>query len=308
MDIQKRLLTLFLILVVSHVAYSNPKFFPGYYIELNGDSIVCKIEYLDWAMNPENVVVETSDGKRNFGASEIKGFGVFGYCDYRAATITYHKGFISGSILPEDFSDKVETKEYFLKTLVAGYYSLYELSLPERAYYFISENDGIISELVYRVKKNETHVIEDQQYKQTLFALLNKEGIQTDNFVIVNRALYNNSDIRPLIIKLNVKHTGINTVYARPKSKHIEFGVYVGGLLNSFPTAITGAYSKDNKVNSSVAATGGINFLYNLPFRFNSVAFGLSIGYLQYSFTINRAGTDSYYESANYNETITYSE
>jgi hypothetical protein len=308
MIIKRPILILLLFILTIQAAYSNAKTFPGYYINLNGDSIACKIEFHDRVINPTTIIVEAADGKHNFGAADIKGFGIFGYGDYKSATITYHKAPISESNIPREFSDEVETKECFLKIDVAGFYSLYELALPNRFYYFISEDHGAISELIYRVKQNESNISEDQQYKKTFFSLFTKEGMQTEYFGLINNALYNSLDIKLLISKLNMNHPGINSAQLKHRADQVQFNIFIGGLLNTFPTAINGVYESGDKISSSSSLTGGINVFYLLPAHFKSLGFGLSIGYMQYSSTINRSGTSSFYQSVNFNGTTDYTE
>ena len=297
--------------MLSQYAYSNAKPLPGYYITLNGDSVRCRIEYSDWVSSPKSIVVWTENTRQIFNVADIKGFGVNGYGDFTSAKVTLHGNTSLTGDLPEEFSDKVESRETFLTVIATGYYSLYVLVLPERAFYFIREADGDVNELVYRVKRLENNIVEDPQYKKTIFALLAKEGVSAQNLESVNRASYNSSDLKRLIGKLNANHGQVsagNTARMPSRADNIQISIYAGGRYNIFPTAFEGKYAPAGKFSSSFSLTGGINFLYRLPFRFKAIALGASIGYTQYSHAVDRSGTKTFYESANYNSVTTYSE
>jgi hypothetical protein len=100
------LFILFFLILIAQTAYSNIKLFPGYYITLNGDSVFCKIEFTDWHRNPATIQVEVNNEKRTLDPADNKGFGVTGYGDYKAATISYHINPTTGLNLPEKFSDR----------------------------------------------------------------------------------------------------------------------------------------------------------------------------------------------------------
>jgi hypothetical protein len=60
---------LVLLALLSTSAYSNPPLFPGYYIDLKGDTVLCRIEYKDWYRNPSTIVVEVNNtGKGSAGS------------------------------------------------------------------------------------------------------------------------------------------------------------------------------------------------------------------------------------------------
>ncbi|PWT79211.1 MAG: hypothetical protein C5B59_00070 [Bacteroidetes bacterium] len=297
--------------LISHSSFSRDKLVPGYYINKQGDSIVCKIYYSDWLINPVTVLVEVNNEKRSFNASDIKGFGVYGYNHYKSALTTYHINPISGVDLPEQFLDSVETKWFFLKTIVSGYYNLFELTLPERSYYFVSEGDSAISELIYRAKRIENQIVEDQDYKNFLFDLYHKENIPLSHPDPITNAYYSYSDLRPIISRLNKNHIEINTspdIEAKIKKNKPAFGIFAGGMLYNFPSTIHGAFATDVKFPSSMSFSGGVNLAYQFPGHLKSIAIGISIGYSGYHLQFDKTGVNKFYQSVNYNGETDYTE
>jgi hypothetical protein len=310
----------FLFIFISHSCYArkkempggykespgNYKEFPGYYIAKNGDSVLCKIDYGQWYINPKSIQVEVNNEKQILEPADIKGFGIPGFADYKAATVSFHTNPLKGSNLPENFSDSLETKTVFLKILVAGPYSLYELVLPQRFYYFIDDNNTAITELVDRARLKNLSIDEDPQYKNVFFGLFVKEGLLDRYQQRINYATYNGSDIKALVEILDEGHTGVKTV--KINSKNFELDIFAGGTMHTFPSHFDGLYSKDNKFSSTFQPTGGLNLIYSFPS--SPFKAGLSVAFETYSATMTRTGTllDSpdanYYDRTNYIEKL----
>jgi hypothetical protein len=136
--IPKPYLFLLFFLLTFLAAFSGSKPFPGYYIDNNGDSVLCTVKFYDWHINPKTIIVNVKNSTLTLSPTEMKGFGVFWYSDYKSAKVSYHNSKISGLNLPEEFSESIKTQDCFLKLSVKGKYSLYELVQPERYYYFIN--------------------------------------------------------------------------------------------------------------------------------------------------------------------------
>ncbi|GGB25372.1 hypothetical protein [Puia dinghuensis] len=280
---------------------------PGYYIEKNGDTIFCKIDFNDLIRNPTSVTVEVKDEKKTFGPGDIAGFGVTGYDDYRSMTVSYHPGPILGTDLPSQYSDKIETRSCFLRVLVKGPYALYELKTQERFFYFIGQPDNTVTELIYRAKLVDQVVEEDQQFKTLLANLFKQEGIAEANTNLVYSAGYYPHDIRNLVEKLNQHRTGKITL--KPKAKLlVQADIFAGGIDQTFPTEFKGQYTANNRFAATFNPIGGINFCLVLPGHFQSFAIGLSIGYYSFSSSIDKSGSAEEYQSANYHFTSTYNE
>jgi hypothetical protein len=304
------LFLLVLLALLSQSAYSNPPLYPGYYIDLKGDTVLCRIEYNDWYRNPATIVVEVNNTKRTLGTSDIKGFGVTGYGDYQAATVNYHLNPIGEKDLPDHFLDDTETKTCFLKVLVRGPYSLYQLILPERLYFFLSEKDGAIAELVYRVKQEESGIVEDQPYKSRLGRLYEQEGILVDNHYDIEGVRYSPTNLVAIVNKLNEARTGVKTMGPKAASRAVQVNLFAGGVLHGFPTTFAGEFNSPYTMPSSFSLAGGVDFRLVIPGHFNVWSIGLSVGYDSYNTSVSGSGAivDSgqgySYSRTTYTETI----
>jgi len=291
---------------ITLTAYSDGKLFPGYYINLNGDTVHCNIEFNDWNINPKTIQVQVNGSVKEFGAEDVKGFGVFGYGDYTAVKVSYHLNPISGNNLPENFSDSTDIKTWFLKVIEKGYYSLYSLTFSERAYFFMGYHDSSVSELIYRIREKNDSLVADEHYKKDLLSLFTKEGISSKYFNRINNASYTSSDLGSLVNILNENRTGVRN--KKKTSSEFQVEVFIGGIRNSFPTIFDGAYSEANQFKPEYSLAGGLNFLFAIPGYFKSFKIGLSVGYNGYNNKINQSGTRTDSVSANFYSTTVYSE
>jgi hypothetical protein len=297
MIVVKRFLFLIILIFLYQSTCASAKPLPGYIITSAGDSVRCNIDFIDWYKNPESIQVEVKNEKRTLKPSDIKGFGVYGYTDYKSAVINYHTNPINGTELPAQFSDSTITKAVFLKVLIKGAYTLYEFNLTDRKYYFVQKSDGEISELLYRVCVVLGEIKEDKQYANTLAGFFMQEDLLDRYKGKIYGASYN-SDINTLINVLNAKYGGRET--RKAPSPRFQAGVYAGGIVHFFPSSVSGNYTENGKLNSSTSFSGGVNLLYLTTGHLNAIKFGLSIGYDSYKTTGQRI--DSVYDKGDPND------
>lgn len=305
-----------LFVTFSQRVYSNDHLFPGYYIDDKGDSVHCKIEYNDWNKNPGTIVVEVNNTRKTLGPADIKGFGVTDYGDYRSATVSYHLGSLQGNDLPEEFSDEIETKDCFLLILVNGPYSLYELTLAQRSYFFISEQGGTPKELVYRVRQFEMAISEDQQYKSLLGQYMIQEHLWDQESYSIKRLTYSPTKLTVVVNRLNEAHSGKKaapTTKAKTRAGVIQLDIFGGGVLNSFPSEFF-TYFATAKFPSTFSPAGGLALRIVFPSHFNAFSLGLGVGYSTFKSNTTISGTtqidvqsSTWYTQANYKENLSMS-
>jgi hypothetical protein len=63
-----------------------------------------------------------------------------------------------------------------------------------------------------------------------------------------------------------------------------------------------------NQFNPCYSLTGGVNFLFSLPIKFQSFKLGLSVGYNTYNCKVNQSGIATNYSSAYYYSIVKYNE
>jgi hypothetical protein len=272
----------------------SARLFPGYYIDNNGDSIPCRIDYNDWDINPAIITVEVNNIRKTLGVADIRGFSVTGYADYKTATVSYHPGPIGGENLPEKFPEKTVTKSVFLLVLVRGPYSLYLLKLSERPYYFIEANDAPIQELIYRVKQYQMEILTDEQYRSQLTTYLEQEHLLDRDPYVISNLSYTRQKLIRLVDRLNESRTGrvkaspLNAV--KPRTAAIELDVYVAGVLNSFPETFPTNFSAA-KFPSALGPSGGLGLKISIPGHFEAFAVGINAGYTAFKSSSRIGGT-----------------
>jgi hypothetical protein len=269
------------------------QFLPGYYIGNTGDSVHCRIEYNDWYENPIAITVEVNNVHKTMGVADIKGFGVTGYGDFQTANVTYHPGPITGNNLPERFSDRTVTAAVFLSVLVRGPYSLYELRLADRPYYFIEAGNDSIQELVYRVKQADMEIQTDEQYKGLLAGYLAKEHLLDQDPYVLSKLTYSKQKFINLVGKLNEARTGVKAsppVKTMARKVAFELNIYLGGVLNSFPDAFATNFSTA-KFPSSLSGAGGLGLRITAPGHFGAFSFGINLGYSAFKSSTTISGT-----------------
>jgi len=301
---------------VSQKAFSNGNLLPGYFIEKGGDSVRCQIDYADWGRNPEAVNVIVDNVQKTLKPTDIRGFGVTGYCDYISAGISYHLGPVSGNNIPQQYLNRTETKTAFLKLLVAGPYSLYEFISPERVYYFISENGGQPLELVYQIKQADMLISEDAEYRSELAQYLTKENLWEQESADLGRLGYSKSGFMKMVIRLNEAHTGKK---AQPEKRRqyrtaaMQVDVYAGAVIHDFPSTFAAGFTTA-KLPSTVSPLAGLTCRIILPGHFGAYSFGFGVGYTTLHSSTTRSGTakvgqlsNTWYEIADYSERIAFS-
>jgi hypothetical protein len=277
----RQAIILFFLFIISQTTYANTQLLPGYYLNKSGDSISCKIEYGDWRVTPRTINIEVNNEKRTLGADDIKGFGVFGYSEYKTVSVSYHTNPIEGTLLPEKYSDSSVTENTFLKVLIKGKYSLYEFQSIERKYFFIQKNDGAISELVYRVAAKDGEITEDKQYVNVLAGFFLQENLLDRYRPKVYNASYN-SKISYLVSLLNGGSGGTGVQTNKTLKGEFQLALFAGAAINMFPSQLSGNFPAEGSLRSAGSAVAGISLLYIVPQRFQSLKFGLSLGYNHY--------------------------
>jgi hypothetical protein len=281
--------------------------FPGYYVTLTKDTVKCDFQFKDWEVTPDFVTVRSGNTASKLYPADILAFGIYGYGNYKTYDISYHKGNYISLDAPDTFSDSITRKHSFVKMLVTGKYSLYELTESSHAYYFYTVNDSAISELKYRIKRVGMNLKTDDTYKKTITELFAAEASAQLNNNKITKIAYSSRDIVPLFRTLNEQVSGEKTV--RKKRKLTQFDLFIGGLSHQFPTAVDGMYSgRLNEFDGTQSITGGLNFQWFVPANFRRLAVGASLAYSKYK--AETSGTDSikFYGSINNYRNTGYTE
>ncbi len=284
----------------------NPRLYPGYYLTREGDTVKCNIELENWNRNPVLVHGEGPQGPLYFTAEQTKGFGVYGRVDYISARVTYHTEATSGTDLPSKFSNKTETRWCFLKVLNLGNFGLFELQTDQRTVFFLSDHGSEPMELIYRVAIEGTSVNEDNNYREVLMMMFNKEGMGDQHNRKITRASYNADDLQSLVSALN--GTRSSQQFVASKSTPFELFFLAGLREFTFPSPFTGVYSINNHFSPSISPLLGFGVFYNLDPQTRRARIGLSVGYSRYQNHLTVSGKAGRYISQNFWDSTTYTE
>lgn len=300
---RSRILTLFLLFATLQ---SFSKNFPGYYLNKDGDTVQCEFRFKDWNITPESVDIVTGGKGLKVQPADVKGFGVYGFGDYISSEVKYHEGNYSALNAPDLYANPI-TKFSFLKRIVPGKYTLYELTQSMHSYFFVSKDGGDVKELVYRVKKIDQKIQEDNVYKRTLLEIFADEQLDIKYNATIVTLPYNARSIAPLFRKLNGELSGIT--HTPTKRDATQWDLFIGAVDNRLPSSIAGRYSEaDNKFDGSTSVSGGVSLVYFTPGHFRNFAVGASVAFNQFSDEFNNIDSIVEFRSQFNNKTKRYTE
>ncbi len=298
-----RILTLFLLFTALQ---SFSKTFPGYYLDKHGDTVQCEFKFKDWNITPESVDVVTGGKALRLQPADVKGFGVYGFGDYISSEIRYHQGNYSALNAPDIYSQAI-SKYSFLKLIVPGKYTLYELAESVHSYFFVSKDGGDVKELVYRVKKIDQKIQEDNAYKRMLLEMFADEDLDVKYNSTITTLAYNARSIAPLFRKLNGELSGVR--HKATKRDATQWDLFIGAVDNRLPSSIAGRYSQpDNKFDGSTSVSGGVSLVYFTPGHFKNFAVGASLAFNQFSDEFDNIDSTVEFRSQFNNKTNRYKE
>ena len=182
-------LSLFFTLVFTSTLIAQKSFRDGFIVTNGGDTSFGKIRERDWNLNPTKIEFEKGVAK-TYEVADLKSFGLIGGDIYRRNTVTVHRiPYAENNSYPAG-EIKIDTVIAWLKLIVSAKNSLAVLYLQERPYFYVLEQDGTATELVYGIglysfseKKHEkdarygtTSILETAEYKTQLYAFFQDEN------------------------------------------------------------------------------------------------------------------------------------
>jgi hypothetical protein len=293
-------------------AVAQTKTLPGYYINLSSDTVKCQIAFKDWTVNPTEIKIIKDNKAITLGSKDMLGFGVSGKTNYLRKEVTYHLNPTSGLLIPEQFSDSVITKEVMLKVVKRGKMQLYELALPEREYFFIENKNKEIAELVYRVRKSDMELIEDEQYKQQLYRYLVEEGLADSYTWENNKITYSAEKIGKIVNHINGGNS-ISQTQSETGKHGLSLELKAGAYLNFFPTKIRDPRGVMINLPASASPSLGLDIVFTLPVKFQRAGLGLGVSYNNIKVNVTKKDSffttvsPAYYFSTKYKYTYTSS-
>ena len=226
-----------LISLYSLFAFGQKNLKPGHIVLNNGDTLQGQINYRNWESNPIAIDFLQQNGQTTvYRLPDLSSFTV-------DKTDRYEKAVIKRSTRPVDlyeldkpFIDTVLTDTVFLRTIVLGEVSLYEL-VKGKTYYFLKNADGSYEELMYRVElldaigNHRNYLI----YRDQLKAKFALQGSLANK---VQHLEYKPRSMGDFINHVNKQSTGAGNNWKTEKTKLVRF--FAGTGLQYSRLKITG--------------------------------------------------------------------
>jgi hypothetical protein len=270
---------------------------------LTGETINCKIRYSNWSVNPLFIEVIQNDNLKRYYPNEIRGFTV-NKLRYVTSVVSFYKGTLEMSMLPENYSEERTSETVFLKLLVSGKYSLYTLRNESRDYYFIQKPDDVPVELVYRLKMKNRLLGEDKTYQSQLAALAENEAKPSPFVENAYSLNYEANELMKYVQRIN----GNNTTAANDRSEklYVNFEAGAGVIVPNFIAKGEAIVAPINTISAETVVapviSAGLVLSRNPQFSYSRFLINFSLvsfAVKGQSATINTPGIN-YYEQYNF--------
>lgn len=259
--------TLLLIAAISFQLKAQSNFKPGYIVTLNGDTTKGFIDYKQWGhLSPSNVTFKNSGGEeKTYAPADINAFGVNGYENYLASTVSISQSTLNVDDLANDIDTSAITQKVFLRTIIIGEkvsLFIYEDALKARCY--VAKGGSTLIELLrYRhlSPTDASKIIDVPTYRDQLLRLA--ATYQTGNALLskqIQDMYYDEDDIKNIIIKVNG-----STAVKYLEAKRSAYRFFIGGGVNAAEMHFNGSvYDQYGKKWSYLPEiNAGFDFLSN---------------------------------------------
>lgn len=141
-----------MLLFVSQIVNAQIKFEAGYIINGPGDKTNCLIKNFDWKNNPVQIEYKLSESASVQTASpdQVKEFGIGEQIKYIGAEVVMDESSDQLKDLSQDKAPQFIRKKVFLRVLLEGKASLYEVITANYLRYFYQKQGDSITQLIYK--------------------------------------------------------------------------------------------------------------------------------------------------------------
>ena len=141
-----------MLLFVSQILISQIKFEPGYILTKSGDKTTCLIKNFDWKNNPIQIeyrLSETAEVQTAF-PEQIREFGIGEQIKYIGAEVDIDESSDQLKDLSQEKAPQFIRKNVFLRVLLEGKASLYEVITANYLRFFYQKQGDSIIQLIYK--------------------------------------------------------------------------------------------------------------------------------------------------------------
>lgn len=262
---------------------------PGYILTSSGDSVKGSINYLNWDKNPKTIEFTGADGAvQTYSPLLIRGFGMFGKDYYTSAVVSKSTRPVDYNLLSSGFyQDTTLTDTVFLRNLVAGDWSLYEL-VDTKEHYFLQVRGGEISELKYLVEQDE-HTLNFNSrniFRDQLNASILGSSAERALANRLSQLSYRQGDLKSFVEAINRNNNGKGNTLTYDRKKLLHFFVGTGIVYND----MSASGSKEQDI-TRLSFTGSVRPSFQAGVDFSSARslqrfiVRFELGYSNYSVT-----------------------
>lgn len=222
-------------LLLHEIAFSQRNMQPGYIVTASGDSLSGNVNYLNWTINPREILFAGSDGSEKvFSVAEISRLGIIGKDYYTKAIVTRSTKPIDIPILTKESVEVLITDTVLLRNLATGPLNLFELK-DFKDHYYLQTNGGPITELKYEVVigENDRDLTERNLFRGQLNAAVFNLTGEFPSDQQLNRINYKEKDLVRFIDQVNVKKGGSPAMVKKGRPKLVKFYGGVGVAYNN---------------------------------------------------------------------------
>ena len=213
--------------------YSQKKEFArGYYIDAKSNRIECLIKDEDWDFNPTEFITRTDETSPSkvIPANDFMEFGVNEY-KFVKTKVKIDKSNDRYDRLSGDKMLNLEEETLVLRALMEGEANLYSYKNEKFTRFFYSQNNGVITQLSFKMYLQDGGVGKNNAYKQELLNSLKCDKITQNDIEDLD---YDNNKLYEFFKKYNLcKATGMTDFRAKKVINTFELYVKVGlGISN----------------------------------------------------------------------------
>ncbi|MES2277797.1 MAG: hypothetical protein V4592_17355 [Bacteroidota bacterium] len=223
-----------LAIVLPAISFAQSNFKPGYVVSLKGDTLQGAVNYREWGHNPTEIEFKQNNTVQKYTAANALAFGINGLDYYQRFIVAISTDAVSLEKLSTDIDTTKKTVSAFLHLVAKGKsFNLYNYTDELKPRLLLLENKtGILRELtyhIYYVSGQEAQSTATQyRFRDELRAFAYQYQKTDDRLLnLINRAQYNNYDIKTIVNLLNGESAANNT-----PSGGLKVKIFAGPALN----------------------------------------------------------------------------
>lgn len=295
----KNSILLFVLLLSVVGATAQITYDPGYYINIEGDTISGLIRNQEWKNCPEKIEFKLTEHSEpvKLEIEKMLEFAVNGSLPFKRFTVQFDE-YINrqDEVYSNNKQPDLKLKTLMLRQLSSGNVILYEYVSNVGTCYYISKDNSNPELLIFKYYlENESELNENNRFKAQMYLLLQCSCLKMENFENLS---YNSKSLKSIIIKYNqcTNSSEQNRLEQKKTTKgKICFGVFAGAQLSGLRGSKKLPFFDMDIKNfpTYVSPVGGLDFEYFFPFNRKKFSFSLQPELSHYSASAILAGYDT---------------